>query len=142
VAVREADGRVIFLRTLQEGGAEHSFGIHVAEMAGMPPSIVRRAAQVLRQLEADSAQVYSHADGKAETADDGTGQSQAVRIQRQPSPSTAAIGQPAGTQLSLFQLDDPTLSSLRARLEGADLNNMTPLQAFDMLRDMKKELGI
>ena len=138
VAVREADGRVIFLRTLQEGGAEHSFGIHVAEMAGMPPSIVRRAAQVLRQLEADSAQVYSHADGKAETADDGTGKSQAVRIPRQPSPCTAAIGQPAGTQLSLFQLDDPVLSQVRDEILGLDINNLTPIEALNKLSEIRK----
>jgi DNA mismatch repair protein MutS len=119
VAVREADGRVIFLRKLQEGGAEHSFGIHVAEMAGMPPSIVRRANEILRQLEADSAQVTGTQQAKTK-------------------PSTAAIGQPTGTQLSFFQLEDPVLSQIRDEILGLDVNNLTPLEALNKLNEIRK----
>ena len=102
---------VIFLRKLLPGGVAHSFGIHVARMAGMPREIVESAEKTLRELE----QREKHAEA---LSDDG------------------------GLQLSFFQLDDPTLSALREKLEAADLNNMTPLQAFDLLRDMKTELGI
>lgn len=113
VAVKEDGKNIIFLRKLEPGGVAHSFGIHVARLAGMPREVVESAERTLRQLEARE----KHA-GKMELEDDGS------------------------MQLSFFQLDDPTLSSLKEKLEGADLNNMTPMQAFDLLRRMKEELGI
>lgn len=112
IAVKEEGRQVIFLRKLMPGGVAHSFGIHVARMAGMPPEIIDNAERTLRELEARERHA---ADMKLEQ--DGT------------------------LQLSLFQLDDPTLSSIKHKLEGADLNNMTPMQAFDLLREMKKEVG-
>lgn len=131
VAVKEVGKEVIFLRKLKEGGTAHSFGLHVARMAGMPKEVLASAERTLSALEAGGAgsisngavpeakpitKPYNTKEGRVET--DGT------------------------IQLSLFQLDDPTLSSLRDTLKSADLNNMTPMQAFDLLRDMKKELGI
>ena len=118
VAVKEVGKEVIFLRKLREGGTAHSFGIHVARMAGMPKEVLESAEKTLAALESGN-------------------------------PGPTAKTEPSGTvqgdgsiQLSLFQLDDPTLSSIRNRLDSVDLNNMTPMQAFDLLRDMKKELGI
>lgn len=113
IAIKEDGKNIIFLRKLEPGGVAHSFGIHVARLAGMPREVVESAEKTLRQLEARE----KHA-GKMELEDDGS------------------------MQLSFFQLDDPTLSSLKEKLEGADLNNMTPMQAFDLLRRMKEELGI
>lgn len=113
IAVKEDGKNVIFLRKLEPGGVAHSFGIHVARLAGMPREVVESAEKTLRQLEARE----KHA-GKMTLEDDGS------------------------MQLSFFQLDDPTLSSLKEKLEKADLNNMTPMQAFDLLRRMKEELGI
>ena len=128
ITVREVGTQVIFLRKLKEGGTAHSFGIHVARMAGMPKEVIESAENTLRALEMHDAQHLVSA-------------------------SIGQIGKPVQTksgiletdgslQLSFFQLDDPALESLRDKLHGADLNNMTPLQAFDLLRDMKKELGI
>ncbi len=131
VAVKEVGKEVIFLRKLKEGGTAHSFGLHVARMAGMPKEVLASAERTLSALEAG-----------------GTGS-----ISNGAVPEVTPITKPYNTkegrvetdgtiQLSLFQLDDPTLSSLRDTLKSADLNNMTPMQAFDLLRDMKKELGI
>ena len=131
VAVKEVGKEVIFLRKLKEGGTAHSFGLHVARMAGMPKEVLASAERTLSALEAG-----------------GTGS-----ISNGAVPEVTPIIKPYNTkegrveadgtiQLSLFQLDDPTLSSLRDTLKSADLNNMTPMQAFDLLRDMKKELGI
>ena len=118
VSVKEVDGKVIFLRTLVRGGSEHSFGIHVAEIAGMPRSIVKRANVILQQLEADNAQVGSV--GK---------------------PSTGNIAQTReGVQLSFFQLDDPVLSQIRDEILHADINNLTPVEALNKLNDIKKIL--
>ena len=115
VSVREVDGRVIFLRKLERGGSEHSFGIHVAEIAGMPRSIVRRANAVLKQLEAENAQV-----GKA----------------GRPTAEIAATRE--GMQLSFFQLDDPVLCQIRDEIMGLDVNNLTPVEALNKLNDIKK----
>lgn len=128
ITVREVGTQVIFLRKLKEGGTAHSFGIHVARMAGMPKEVIESAENTLRALEMHDAQHLVSA-------------------------STGLIGKPVQTksgiletdgslQLSFFQLDDPALESLRDKLHGADLNNMTPLQAFDLLRQMKEELGV
>jgi len=116
VSVKEVDGKVLFLRKLVRGGSEHSFGIHVAEIAGMPRSIVKRAQVILKQLEADNSQVGSV--GK---------------------PSAQTIGQSReGMQLSFFQLDDPVLSQVRDEIIHLDINNLTPVEALNKLNEIKK----
>ena len=116
VSVKEVDGKVIFLRKLMPGGSEHSFGIHVAEIAGMPPSIVKRSNVILKQLEADNAEVGSV--GK---------------------PSVGKLADSRdGMQLSIFQLDDPVLSQVRDEILGLDINNLTPVEALNKLNDIKK----
>ena len=124
IAVKEVGKEVIFLRKLREGGVAHSFGIHVARMAGMPKEIIESAQRTLDQLESGSQ----------------------VQFQTVPMAASASNVTPdspsEGYQFSLFQLDDPTLSSIRDTLNAADLDNMTPMQAFDLLRRMKAELGL
>ena len=115
VSVKEVEGKVIFLRKLEKGGSEHSFGIHVAEISGMPKSIVKRANVILKQLEADNAQVGTVGKPTAEIA-----QSR------------------EGMQLSFFQLDDPVLSQIRDEILGLDVNNLTPLEALNKLNDIKR----
>ena len=136
ISIKEVGRQVIFLRKLVEGGSAHSFGIHVARMAGMPKEVLESAEKTLSALE---------------TADPGALPAAGFRPARKENfgKIRKAYNIPEGTvesdgsiQLSLFQLDDPTLSSLRDRLRDTDLNNLTPLQAFDLLREMKKELGI
>ena len=117
IAVKEVGKDVIFLRKLTEGGVSHSFGIHVARLAGMPREIVESAERTLKDLERKENSVKAVA-------------------------SAGAVQDDGSVQLNLFQLDDPTLSALRARLEAANLNNMTPMQAFDLLRTMKEEIGL
>ena len=118
VSVKEQDGKVIFLRKLQRGGSEHSFGIHVAEIAGMPRSIVKRANVILKQLEADNAQVGSAGKPIANLADSRE-----------------------GMQLSFFQLDDPVLCQVRDEILGLDINNLTPVEALNKLNEIKKIVG-
>lgn len=118
VSVKEIDGKVVFMRKLERGGSEHSFGIHVARLAGMPRSIVKRAEQVLHQLE-EGAQ--------------GVGQTKEVTRK-----DTAHIK--SGTeamQMSFFQLDDPLLSQIRDRLLDIDVERLTPIQALNMLNDLQ-----
>ncbi len=115
VSVKEIDGKVIFLRTLQRGGSEHSFGIHVAEIAGMPRSIVKRAEVILKQLEADNASVGTAGRPMADIA-----------------------GSREGMQLSFFQLDDPVLCQIRDEILGLDINNLTPVEALNKLNDIKR----
>ncbi len=114
VSVKELNGKVIFLRKLMRGGSEHSFGIHVAEIAGMPKSIVNRANTILKQLEADNASVGVE--------------------------SRQNLGQKAsaGMQLSFFQLDDPVLCQIRDEIIGLDINNLTPVEALNKLNEIKK----
>lgn len=131
VAVKEIGKEVIFLRKLKEGGTAHSFGIHVARMAGMPKEVLESAEKTLAALEAS---------GGAEISK--PSQDQCGKIIKPYNTKEGRVESDGSIQLSLFQLDDPTLSSIRDTLKDADLNNMTPMQAFDMLRDMKKELGI
>ena len=114
VSVKELNGKVIFLRKLMRGGSEHSFGIHVAEIAGMPKSIVNRANTILKQLEADNASVGVES--------------------RQNLGQTAS----AGMQLSFFQLDDPVLCQIRDEILGLDINNLTPVEALNKLNEIKK----
>lgn len=131
VAVKEVGKEVIFLRKLKEGGTAHSFGLHVARMAGMPKEVLASAERTLSALEAGG--VGSISNGAAP---------EAKPITKPYNTKEGRVEADGTIQLSLFQLDDPTLSSLRDTLKSADLNNMTPMQAFDLLRDMKKELGI
>ncbi|MGN0199351.1 MAG: DNA mismatch repair protein MutS [Candidatus Cryptobacteroides sp.] len=128
ITVREVGTQVIFLRKLKEGGTAHSFGIHVARMAGMPKEVIESAENTLRALEMHDAQHLVSAS---------TGQ-----IGKPVQTKSGVLETDGSLQLSFFQLDDPALESLRDKLHGADLNNMTPLQAFDLLRQMKEELGV
>lgn len=112
ISIKEEGNDIIFLRKLVPGGVAHSFGIHVARLAGMPREVIDSAEKTLRTLEL-----------------------------REKHAKDTEISEDGSVQLSFFQLDDPTLSSLKAKLDKADLNNMTPLQAFDLLREMKAEVG-
>ena len=128
IAVKEVGTQVIFLRKLKEGGTAHSFGIHVARMAGMPKEVVQSAEKTLKALEMnDSEHIVSAKKGN---------------VKKPVQTKAGTLESDGSLQLSFFQLDDPTLSSLRDKLASADLNNMTPLQAFDLLRSMKDELGV
>ena len=118
VSVKEVDGKIIFLRKLEPGGSEHSFGIHVAEIAGMPRSIVKRANVILKELETDNAQVG------------GVGKAAVERLDQSRE----------GVQLSFFQLDDPVLTQIRDEILGLDVNNLTPVEALNKLNDIKKIL--
>ena len=131
VAVKEVGKEVIFLRKLKEGGTAHSFGIHVARMAGMPKEVLVSAERTLASLESGATGMISESS-----------KNDNVRINKPYNTKDGRVETDGSIQLSLFQLDDPTLSSIRDTLKSADLNNMTPMQAFDLLRDMKKELGI
>ena len=126
VAVKEVGKEVVFLRTLKEGGTAHSFGIHVARMAGMPSQVLDSAERTLKALENSE-------------------KLEAIGALTPVKPHTTKEGRvesDGSLQLSMFQLDDPLLESLRDRLRSTDLNNITPLQAFDLLRGMKEELGL
>lgn len=115
VSVKEIDGRVIFMRKLMPGGSEHSFGIHVAKLAGMPKSIIKRSEQILSKLEASS----NRGEMKNTTVAD-------IADSRE------------GMQLSFFQLDDPVLSQVRDEILGIDINNLTPIEALNKLNDIKR----
>ena len=115
VSVKEVDNKVIFLRKLERGGSEHSFGIHVAKMAGMPKSIVKRSNAILKQLESDNRQ--QGISGK---------------------PLTEVSENRSGMQLSFFQLDDPILCQIRDEILNLDVNNLTPIEALNKLNDIKK----
>ena len=133
IAVKEVGKNIIFLRKLMEGGVAHSFGLHVARLAGMPKQVLASAEKTLAALEAGDA-----------------GEKLPVRAQNDKKRNTikpyntkeGRVESDGSLQLSFFQLDDPLLSSLKEDLEAADLNNMTPLQAFDLLRSMKEQLGL
>ncbi|MBF1633954.1 MAG: DNA mismatch repair protein MutS [Prevotella sp.] len=116
VSVKEVDGKIIFVRKLEKGGSEHSFGIHVAEIAGMPRSIVKRANIILKELEKDNSQVGSVGKAAVERLDQSR----------------------EGVQLSFFQLDDPVLTQIRDEILGLDVNNLTPVEALNKLNDIKK----
>ena len=135
IAVKEVGKNVIFLRKLMEGGVAHSFGLHVARMAGMPKQVLDSAERTLAALESGSS---------------GSGR-EAGTIRKSPSGKNTIkphnikegrVESDGSLQLSFFQLEDPLLSSLKDELDKADLNNMTPLQAFDLLRNMKEQLGL
>ena len=116
VSVREVEGRVVFLRKLVPGGSEHSFGIHVARLAGMPRSIVERAEVILHELE------RNNAGGVSTPVPDGTPRAD-------------------GVQLNFFQLDDPVLCQIRDELLHLDVNRLTPLEALNKLNDIKQIVG-
>lgn len=115
VSVKEVDNKVIFLRKLERGGSEHSFGIHVAKMAGMPKSIVKRSNEILKQLESDNRQQGIAGKPLAEVSENRS-----------------------GMQLSFFQLDDPILCQIRDEILNLDVNNLTPIEALNKLNDIKK----
>ena len=119
VVVKEIDGKVVFMRKLERGGSEHSFGIHVARLAGMPRSIVKRAEQVLHQLE-NGAQ--------------GMGDSKKSVAKKDTSHIKSCVDE---MQMSFFQLDDPLISQIRDRLLDIDVERLTPLQALNMLNDLQ-----
>lgn len=116
VSVKQVDGKIIFVRKLEKGGSEHSFGIHVAEIAGMPRSIVKRANIILKELEKENSQVGSVGKAAVERLDQSR----------------------EGVQLSFFQLDDPVLTQIRDEILGLDVNNLTPVEALNKLNDIKK----
>lgn len=124
IAVKEVGKQVIFLRKMVEGGVAHSFGLHVARMAGMPPQVIESAERTLSELEAN--------DGKAPV----------VKPVKPHNVKEGHVESDGSLQLSFFQLEDPLLSSLKEDLDKADLNSMTPLQAFDLLRSMKEKMGL
>ena len=130
IAVKEVGRNVIFLRKLKEGGVAHSFGLHVARMAGMPKQVLESAEKTLAALEAGHAPAATPSKGKSKN----TIKPHNIKEGR--------VESDGSLQLSFFQLEDPLLSSLKDELDKADLNNMTPLQAFDLLRSMKEQLGI
>jgi len=114
VSVKEVDKKIIFLRKLVKGGSEHSFGIHVAKMAGMPQSIVKRSEQILKDLESENRQT-----GVAK-------------------PIGEIAEHREGMQLSFFQLDDPVLEQIRDEIKNLDINNLTPVEALNKLNDIKR----
>ena len=124
VSVREANGKVIFMRKLVRGGSEHSFGIHVAKLAGMPSSIVQRANQILKDLEQGA-----------------RNQEPASKNQEKIGGGKASVSAPNGMQLSFYQLDDPVLEQIRDEVKNMDINNLTPLEALNKLSEIKKLVG-
>jgi DNA mismatch repair protein MutS len=118
VSIRELEDRVIFLRKLAPGGSEHSFGIHVARMAGMPRSVVKRADEILEELE--------------KTGGD----------KNLSKPMGEIAGQREGMQMSFFQLDDPVLKQIRDQIADLDINNLTPVEALNKLNEIKKLSGL
>lgn len=119
VTVREVDGKIIFLRKLAQGGSNHSFGINVAQLAGMPSPILRRAKEVLKQLESSRKQL-DHAKDAV------------------PAAHAADMPMASDVQLSFFQLDDPVLEQVREQILGLDINNLTPVEALMKLNEIKK----
>ena len=130
VSVKEVDNTIVFLRKLEKGGTEHSFGIHVARMAGMPVSIVDRATSILKNLE----QVYGNNEIVPSVSPSARNRT------RKPSPSVAGATQPAADaiQLSMFKIDDPVLIQIRDQIKGLDINSLTPLEALNLLSEIKK----
>jgi DNA mismatch repair protein MutS len=118
VSVKEVGKRILFLRKLIEGGSEHSFGIHVARIAGMPPSVVSRAEEVLKELESSHQQVGN-----------------------QPSKKKSAKADTSNMQLSFFQLNDPVLEQIHDELIQIDINSLTPVEALMKLHEIKKLTG-
>lgn len=133
VSVREVNGQIVFLRKLEKGGTEHSFGIHVARLAGMPASIVTRAEELLHNLEVvyGNNEIVPSKSLKARNK-------RAAQVVRQ----AAEQPEPQSMQLSMFQLDDPVLVEIRDRIKGLDINSLTPIEALNILNDIKKITGL
>ena len=134
VSVKEIDNTVVFLRKLEKGGTEHSFGIHVARMAGMPRSVVDRATEILHELE----QVY----GNNEIVPTRTPARRSGKKPQGAKSVGSAVGQTPNIQLSMFQLDDPVLIQIRDQIKGIDINSLTPLEALNKLNEIKKLTGL
>jgi DNA mismatch repair protein MutS len=130
VSVREVDNKVIFMRKLVRGGSEHSFGIHVAKLAGMPISIVERANQILADME-----------GTNSPSPITNSPSPITNTQKNIGSGKATVSAPEGMQLSFFQLDDPVLEQIRDEVKTIDINNLTPLEALNKLSEIKKLVG-
>lgn len=128
VSVKEVDGKVIFMRKLVRGGSEHSFGIHVAKLAGMPRVVVDRATNILHQLE------QAHSDNSIDDVDSTSKTGGAKK--------TKGTSTGGGIQMSFFQLDDPVLSQIRDEIKGIDINNLTPLEALNKLNEIKGLIGL
>jgi DNA mismatch repair protein MutS len=145
VAVQEADGRVLFLRKLRPGGSEHSFGIHVARMAGMPPAVVLRANEIMHHLEQERTQT-----GLAEAVDPSTptefddvlaGLDEQPKASAQPRPrATTAVASAPKIQLSMFEPGDPALERVRELLQVLDVNTLTPIEALLKLQELQSVL--
>ena len=138
IAVKEVGKNIIFLRKLMEGGVAHSFGLHVARLAGMPKQVLESAEKTLAALEeasGDSPGLSAKVEAKASSR-------KKKNTVKPYNIKEGRVESDGSLQLSFFQLEDPLLSSLKEDLESADLNNMTPLQAFDLLRSMKEQLGL
>ena len=132
VSVREVGNTIVFLRKLKRGGTEHSFGIHVARMAGMPQSVVSRAGEILKNLET----VYGAGEIVPDSSPKSSRTAKCVSVRE-------AAGEPAPSyQLSMFQLDDPVLIQIRDRIKGLDINSLTPIDALNALNEIKKIAGI
>ena len=143
VSVREVDNTIVFLRKLSRGGTEHSFGIHVARMAGMPQSIVKRATEILGSLES----VYGNNEIAAKESIEPTPTTSVAPSsrsrKRQPSAKQVAdVAQQGSMQLSMFQLDDPVLIQIRDQIKGLDINSLTPIEALNKLNEIKKITGL
>ena len=134
VAVKEMGNQIVFLRKLERGGTEHSFGIHVARMAGMPQSVVARADEILRNLE----QVY----GSNEIVPSRSLKDRGKKPSAQAVKEAAESGVPQNMQLSMFRLDDPVLVQIRDQIKGLDINALTPIEALNKLNEIKKIAGI
>ncbi|MBR3712441.1 MAG: DNA mismatch repair protein MutS, partial [Bacteroidales bacterium] len=130
VSVKEIDGKVIFMRKLVPGGSEHSFGIHVAKLAGMPPVVVERANEIMKELESGSRGNVSAAPVKAETAPP-------VKTAKPTKKSNVD-----GIQLSFFNLEDPVLMQIRDEIKRIDINTLTPIEALNKLNEIKKICGV
>ena len=134
VTVKEVSNRIIFLRKLEEGGTEHSFGIHVARMAGMPLSVVSRADEILRNLE----QTY----GNNEIAQSRSLKDRGRKLNAQSVREAAEGGDSPSVQLSMFRLDDPVLVQIRDQIKDLDVNSLTPIEALNKLNEIKKITGL
>ena len=134
VSVKEMGNQIVFLRKLERGGTEHSFGIHVARMAGMPVSIVSRADEILRNLEL----VYGNNEIVPSRSLKERGRKSAAQAVKEAAESAG----PQNMQLSMFQLDDPVLVQIRDQIKGLDINSLTPIEALNKLNEIKKITGI
>jgi DNA mismatch repair protein MutS len=130
VSVKEIDGTVVFLRKLERGGTEHSFGIHVAQLAGMPATIVERATAILGALE--------KAYGNSDMVPNGELRKRGKKATAQGVADVAEAVRTPDVQLSMFQLDDPVLVQIRDQIKGLDINSLTPLEALNKLNEIKK----